>query len=90
MESGATKDFMILVVTVIGIVASNSGKSFSFENSVGFVDTCRGNGIGSLRFKVVGLLVSGSLDEFGLKGSNNTLFVVESWFWGILSRYNCM
>ena len=51
---------MIVVVALIGISASNLGKSLSFGimfESVRFVELCRGNGIGSLRFKVVGLLV---------------------------------
>lgn len=64
MELGATKDFRILVVAMIGIVASNLGKSVSLKNLVGLVETCGGNGIRSLRFKVSRLLVCVSTDEF--------------------------
>lgn len=76
MESSATKYFMIFVMALIEISAFNFGKSVSFGivfESVGFVEICRGNEIGSLRFKVTGLMVCGFTDKFASKGWNNTL-----------------
>ena len=68
---------MILVASLIGISASNLGKSVSFGivfESVRFVKSCKANGIGSLRFKVAGLLVYGLVDELTSEGWKNTLF----------------